>query len=160
MIKRFLIVYYSPCRRCYKLAQFLHGEIGGDIEGMRDLRPAKNRLNHRFKNLLLSVKGRETPIMTPSFNPSDYGDIIIITPVYMGRLNCVARTYISLYRSALSKVVTTIVGISSSKRPKKLSTDFLSRKYGISIRGIVPIGTVEIRKDRYTSKLDTLVRAL
>jgi len=99
---RTLVVYHSRSGYTRRVAESLAHRLHADIEEIVvEPRPGPlGYLRCAFEALL----AMRTRIRTPKYDPSDYGLVVIGTPVWFWRLSSPVRTYLASRRRRLSRV--------------------------------------------------------
>lgn len=135
---RVLVVFYSRVGKTKALAERIAEKMNGDIEQIID---KKNRMGiHMMSSGRDAMKKVLADIDEVVKSPSDYGLVIVGTPVFSGRVSAPIRTYLMKNRDGISKVA-----LFSTHRFRKKNHAIEDMK---SILGKDPITTLEVNSRR------------
>jgi menaquinone-dependent protoporphyrinogen IX oxidase len=99
---RTLVVYYSRTGYTRRVAESLAHRLHADLEEI-----ASNARSGPFgyvRSAIEALFALQTRIRAPQHDPSDYGLVIVGSPVWFWRLSSPVRTYLSAHRRRLSRM--------------------------------------------------------
>lgn len=102
--KKVLIAYYSRTGHSQKIADYLAKEIKADVEIISDLTSRKGFFP-LIKACRDAIKSNDTVIGSLGYDPSKYKQIVLVAPIWAGRIPPALRTYVTGFNKKFTSVV-------------------------------------------------------
>ena len=112
--EKILIVYYSRTGNTRKLAENLKGKLNCQIEEIVDAKSRKGRFGFIKSGMDAALK-RDTNIKNPNVDLSQYGLLILGTPVWASNMTPAIRTFIKMNKEKMKNVAFFCTQMSSGK---------------------------------------------
>ncbi|AIF68472.1 hypothetical protein PAP_00125 [Palaeococcus pacificus DY20341] len=152
---KILVVFYSRSGNTKKVAQALAKALNADLEEIIDTKNRKGPFGFLRSGLDAMFK-RLTKINEIEKDPSEYGLVIIGTPVWVGTISAPIRTYLHLYSDKLKDVAFFCTCDDSNGNSFKHMEELCKEK---------PIATLEVKEKEvenreFTKKVEDFVRKI
>jgi menaquinone-dependent protoporphyrinogen IX oxidase len=153
---KILVTYYSRTGTTKKVAEALSQRLGAEIEEIKDTQDRSG-----VKGYLISgrdaMKKRLTTLQPVKFNPADFEQVIIGTPIWAWNLSAPVRTYLEEQKNHLKSVALfCTMGSSDPKLVIKEAEKIIQKK----IFAQAGFRTVEVVKNEFTDKLEEFAQKL
>lgn len=148
-----LIVFYSRTGVTKKLAQKLALELGADMEELIDKENRSGALGYLKSGR--DARRKKLALLEPTrYNPADYEQVIIGTPVWANTMACAVRTYINEHKSEIKQIAlfTTRGGESMDKANK-----YMTELSGLAPRAELSLTSKEVMRDMGQEKINEFI---
>jgi flavodoxin len=143
-----LVVFYSMTGNTKKIARYIAGILGSDIEPIR-LSDSKLETESHLKVSLSAIRHESPSIRNASHNPALYEVIIICTPIWSRNISSPVRAYISTYSGSFKKVA--FLCTMNSSGDKKVFKD-MEELCGRKPCAVLGLTAEEVAHDIYEEK--------
>ena len=148
-----LIVYYSRTGSCKSLATTISEAMNSDCERLLDVHPYRGPLGF-LRGCFVAVRKMLTNICPPQFQPREYDQVILITPIWVGRAAPAIRNYVDQYSDMCRKLKLFVVGMKHDTEGRV--SDDLQSSFGLNIDNTVLFTSSEIRKGDVLERLKSM----
>lgn len=154
-MKKYLVVYYSRTGTTKKAAQRLYELLGrdADIEQIIDLKDRSG-----FLGALSSVKDCLTNNITKTeavkHQPSDYFNVIVMTPIWGGKMADAIRTYLAAYKSDIK--VLYLVTCAGGQNGDSVRKDVF-RRFALKAKKLVSLKQSDVARGGFDDAFDCIL---
>jgi len=147
-----LVVFYSRTGHAKSLADVLAAAMNADIEHVLDVHPFKGPFGY-IRGGYVAMRKMLTHICPPRFQPRDYDQVIVVTPVWANRAAPAIRNYLDQYGDMCKKLQLFTV----SKGPVGSAVrDDLESAFNIGFENAVGFTDKDIKKGDVLERLKAM----
>lgn len=147
-MKNYLIVYYSRTGNCKNIAEKLYKFLGEENSDIEEIVDEKNRegIQGYISSVIDASKNHITKIKPTSKQPSDYVNLIIITPIWVGKVADGIRTYIAAHSADIRSLF--LITSSMATQGTVAQKDILL-KFALKTKRLLSFTKNELKKENY-----------
>lgn len=145
-MKKYIIIYYSRKGTVKKAAERLYKLLGEEQADIEEIIDEKKRSG--LKGFILAAidarRDHITRIGTQKYNPSDYEEVVIFTPIWAGKMSDAIRTYLAMHQGDIKTA--TLVTCAGSDGGEPIATDIFLR-FAIKVKDVISLRSREVKRD-------------
>jgi flavodoxin len=103
MIKPTLVVFFSRTGYTRRIADDIATAVGADVENLREP-AARSGIFGYFRSAREALRATAVELLPATFDPRDYNQIVLGTPVWASHVCSPIRAYIATHKDALGRV--------------------------------------------------------
>lgn len=153
MEKRSLVVYYTRTGNTKKIALKLKTIMHATCEALVDKDSYKGAIGF-IKGGYKSVKKKNGVIEPVKYNPADFDEVIVLSPVWAGTITPAVRTYLKEFGKTIKSVSLITVAASSDESAAVKEINEL----GFSLDKTMSVKDEEVKSGSYESKLNKFLK--
>jgi len=157
---RTLVVYYSQGNATRRVAEDLALLFGADVERIVETKPRSSGFFDFMRSGYQSTFQIASPIVAPTLDPSLYGRVIVLTPVWSWHLSPPVRSWLRLMKGTLPTAA--FVTVSGDTKPDKIVASMV-KESGTTPLVFVGFGDKDFQPANravYVGKIKTIVDGL
>jgi flavodoxin len=151
-----LVVYYSRTSFTKKIAEIIAGKLSADIEEVKDSKNRQGMLGYLSAGRDASLR-KTTTLEEARYNPTDYDQVIVGTPIWSWNVSTPIRTYLRNNKGKFKKVA--FFSTMGGSGDKRAYTD-MTMECGSEPATTLALMTKEVAQNSFTEKLDNFIKEL
>ncbi|MCL2545839.1 MAG: hypothetical protein FWE06_01415 [Oscillospiraceae bacterium] len=148
-----LVVYYSRTGHCKALATTLADAMNADCERLLDVHPFRGPFGF-IRGIVVGIRKKLIHICPPQYQPREYDQIVMVTPVWVNHAAPAIRSYVDQYGDMCRKLQLFTI----SKQCDKVNqvSEELQATFGLNVQNTVGFTSAEIKKGDVLEKLKAM----